>query len=389
MLDILAWCLFAAGAFGCGYLWYACHALERFLVRPPPLAPHRVPVTVLKPLSGEDPALHENLRSFCRQDYPVFQVVFGVAAASDPAASAAKAVIAEIPSLDATLVVESARHGANLKIANLQNMLPSARHDLLVIADSDMRVEPDYLATVTAPFNQPRDSRRPVGLVTCLYRGLSSGGLWSDLACMHINHGFLPQAVVAASLGLGAGCFGATIVITRRTLEAVGLGALANKLADDHALGRAVRRIGFSVELSSYLVDDIVAEPSLAALYRHELRWARTIRLVARLGFVGSIVTYPVPLVLIGAVLGGAPRAVGLTMLLLALLVRAATARRIDRALGLDHPPFWLLLVRDLLSFGVFIASFFGRKIAWRDHKFRVGPDGELTEIEASSAPSL
>ncbi|HEY3920465.1 MAG TPA: bacteriohopanetetrol glucosamine biosynthesis glycosyltransferase HpnI [Stellaceae bacterium] len=365
--------LIGASAVGCAYLWYACNAVAKFAKRAPPRAATQPPVSVLKPLRGEDPALAANLRSFLRQDYGDFQVVFGVAEANDPALAVIRRMRAEFPSADIALMTGQAQ-GTNLKIANLRNMLPAARHDLLVLADSDMRVGPDYLATVTAPLV----SRGAVGLVTCLYRAISAGGLWSDLACLHINHGFLPQAVVGDALGRGSGCFGATMALDRATLAAAGgLEALADQLADDHALGRAVHRLGREVELSPFLVNDIVAEDDIRGLFLHELRWARTIRLVAPAGFAGSIVTFPVPLALLALCLGGAPVAAA-AMTVAALAVRGLTGRRIDRALRLEAAPLWLLPLRDLLSFVVFIASFLGRSVAWRDRRFRIGPEGQL-----------
>ena len=381
MLGYLAWLLIGASAIGCGYLWYACNAVEKFAKRARPRADSQPPISVLKPLRGEDPALADNLRSFVRQDYPTFQLVFGVAEASDPAVAAVKRLIGEFPAADIALVTDPRQESTNLKIANLRNMLPSVRHDLLVLADSDMRVGPDYLAAVTAPLAR----RGAVGLVTCLYRAISAGGLWSDLASLHINHGFLPQAVVGEAVGQGAGCFGATMALDRSTLAAAGgFEALADQLADDHALGQAVRRLGRKVELSPYVVDDVVAEADFISLFRHELRWARTIRLVAAAGFIGSVVTFPIPLALLALATGGAPAA-GAGMLVLALLSRALTARRIDRALRLKAAPLWLLPVRDLLSFAVFIASFWGRSVAWRDRRFRIGPGGQLIIVPEKS----
>ena len=368
-----AWLLMAASALGCLYLAYACRAVRRFAERPRPRAAARPPVSLLKPLHGQDRELAENLRSFCRQDYPGLQIVFGVQHAEDAALPVVRRLAEEFPAIDLALVVEAGRRGGNLKVANLQNMLPKARHDLLVIADSDMRVAPNYLAEVTAPFADPA-----IGLVTCLYRGISSGGFWSDLACLHVNHSFLPQAVVGEAVGAGAGCFGATIALKRATLEKIGgFAAFADELADDHALGAAVRRAGLRVELSPHLVDDVIAEPSLGAMFRHELRWARTIRLIAPLGFLGSIVTYPLPLALLVTALGVLPVAAP-TLLAAAFCSRYATIRLTDRALLLPPTPFWLVPIRDVLSFGVFIASFFVRTVAWRGHKFRIGPDGRL-----------
>ena len=365
--------LLAGSSVGCLYLIYAGFAVRHFTTRRPPPTVESLPVSVLKPLCGEDPELYANLASFCRQAYPRWQIVFGVQDADDPAIGVVRRLMVEYPSADLALVVESGRRDGNLKVANLQNMLPAARHELIVIADSDMRVAPDYLAAVTAPL-----ADRAVGLVTCLYRGVPAGGTWSMLASLHINHGFLPQAVVAATVGAGAGCFGATVALRRDTLEAVGgLAAIADVLADDHALGAAVRRLGRKVVLSPYIVDNIIAEPTLGALFRHELRWARTIRAVAPVGFVGTVITQPMVLAAAALALGVWPISTA-AMLAVALLSRAAMVRLVDRALRLPATPLWLLPVRDLLSFAVFAASFFIRTVAWRDHTFRIGPRGRL-----------
>ncbi|HEX3973804.1 MAG TPA: bacteriohopanetetrol glucosamine biosynthesis glycosyltransferase HpnI [Stellaceae bacterium] len=381
ILGYLAWLLIAGSSVGCLYLLYACNAVAKFAQAPLPRAAMQPAVTIMKPLRGEDPALAENLRSFLRQDYPVFQLVCGVAEVSDPAAVVVRQLIDEFAQADITLVVDPTQRGTNLKVANLRNMLPAVKHDLLVLADSDMRVPPDYLAAVTAPLVEDGTT----GLVTCLYRAISAGGLWSDLAGLHINHGFLPQAVVGEALGQGAGCFGATMAFSRATLAAVGgFEALADMLADDHALGQAVRKLGKQVTLSPCVVDDIVAEDSFLGLFRHELRWARTIRLVAAAGFAGSVVTYPVPLALLALCVGGAPIPAAV-MLVLALLGRGYSVWRIDRSLRLKAAPLWLLPARDLLSFGVFIASFFGRSVAWRDRRFRIGPEGQLVIIPEKS----
>jgi ceramide glucosyltransferase len=381
ILGYLVWLILAGSAVGCLYLLYACNAVAKFARMSMPRAGTQPGVSILKPLRGEDAALAENLRSFLRQDYPVFQLVCGVADAGDPAATVVRQLIAEFPDADIALVIDATQRGTNLKVANLRNMLPAAKHDLLVLADSDMRVGAGYLAAVTAPLIA--DST--VGLVTCLYRAISAGGLWSDLASLHINYGFLPQAVVGESLGKGAGCFGATMAFDRATLAATGgFEALADMLADDHALGQAVRRLGKQVMLSPHIVDDIVAEDSFLGLFRHELRWARTIRLVAAAGFAGSVVTYPLPLALLALCLGAAPIPAAM-MLVLALLVRGISARRIDRALRLKAAPLWLLPVRDLLSFGVFLASFLGRSVAWRDRRFRIGPEGQLVIVPEKS----
>lgn len=374
ILTALAWLLCAASAIGSFYLVGAAIAVRRFAARaqqlPPPPAQA---VSILKPLYGEDAELYENLVSFCRQEYPVWQVVFGVQDPDDAAIPVVRRLIEAHPAADLVLVIDSRRHGGNLKVGNLQNMLPKASHDVIVIADSDMRVRPDYLAEVTAPLTD-----RTIGLVTCLYRGVSAGGFWSRLACLNINHGFLPQALVAAALGERNGCFGATIALRRDTLEAAGgFAAIAESLADDHALGAAVRRLGRKVALSPHVLDTVVAEPSLAALFRHELRWSRTIRAIAPAGFMGSVLTQPMALALGALGLDVMPLTAA-AMLALALGCRAVMVRMVDRAMRLPRTPLWLMPVRDLLSFVVFVASFLSRTVAWRDRTFRVGRDGQL-----------
>jgi ceramide glucosyltransferase len=365
--------LLAGSVAGCAYLIYAGVATRRFAGRAPEGPADSPAVSILKPLCGEDPDLYENLASFCRQDYPRWQVVFGVQDPRDPAIAVVRRLMAAFPTADLALVVESGRGRGNLKVANLLNMLPAARHDIIVVADSDMRVAPDYLAAITAPLLHAE-----VGLVTCLYRGVEADGTWSKLATLHINHGFVPQALVAESLGAQSGCFGATLALRRDTLAAIGgFAAVADALADDHALGAAVRQRGLRVVLSPYIVDNLMAEPSLAALFRHELRWARTIRAVAPAGFLGSVVTQPMVLALAALALGAWPLA-GFAALGGTLLCRAAMVRMVDRALKLPPTLLWLVPFRDLLSFAVFVASFFTRTVAWRDRTFRIGRKGRL-----------
>lgn len=375
-LNILSLIFLAGSCCGIVYLGFASLAVRRFVRRPAFPGASRPPVSVLKPLCGEDPGLYENLRSFCTQEYGTFQLVFGVRDPDDAAIPVVRRLMAEFPTADLALVVDSRRRGGNLKVANLQNMLPAARYDTLVLADSDMRVEPHYIADVTADLGHPD---APGGnLVTCLYRGISNGGVWSDLAAGHINHGFLPMALVSRACGIKTGCFGATVALSRRTLDDIGgFTAIKDELADDHALGAAVRRLGRSVLLSPHLVDNVLAERCFGDLFRHELRWARTIRLLAPVGYAVSIVTQPAMLAL-AAVATGAHTELSLGFLAGTLVWRGVTVRDMDRALGLPPTPLWRLPVRDMLSFAVFVASFFTRTVAWRDSTFRVGPNGQL-----------
>src|SRR5580700_7375556 len=347
-----------------GYLIGAAVAVLRFAQRRLPAVPDGPGVAVLKPLHGDEPGLYENLRAFAEQDYPVLQLVMGVNDPGDGALAAARALMCDLPSRDISLVIDARARGSNKKVANLENMFEAARHDLLVLADSDMRVDRNYLGAVTAPLHDPQ-----TGVVTCLYKGVSTGGIWSDFGAMHINFGFLPSALVAESLGLGGGCFGATISLRRETLARIGGVA---RLRDE------VRAVGLAVVLSPYIVEARVTENGLADLWRHELRWARTVRAVAPVGFAGSVLAHPVAV----AALAAATAGFALTpciFLVISCVLRWATARVIAAALGLPPAKPWLLPLRDALSFAVFVASFFGRTVFWRDRVFHVEASGRMT----------
>ena len=367
-----------------GYLAAATLAAWRFSRRSS-VAPggagsgHR-PVSVLKPLCGAEPGLYENLRSFVDQDYPAVQIVLGVRDPGDGALPIARALIRDRRRRDIALVVNSRVAGSNLKVANLENMLPASRHDWIVLADSDMRVTRDYLSVVTAPLARPE-----TGLVTCLYKGVASGGLWSQLAAMQINFSFLPGAMVGDVIKVGNGCFGATIALRRDVLDRIGgFARLRDELADDHRLGEAVRGLGLEAVLSPYIVDNRVTETSLAQLWRHELRWARTTRMMAPAGFAGSITTHTVMITALAAALfGSGPAAWGAVGA--SLLLRWASAAAMARWLDLPRSSLWLLPLRDALSFAVFLGSFCGRSIRWRERLLRVEPDGQM-RIEGDQA---
>lgn len=363
------------------YLAGTAVAAIRFARRATPTGAERPPVSLLKPLHGAEPDLYENLRSFAEQDYPVVQVVLGVNDAKDGALPVARALVRDLTDRDIALVVDPRVRGGNQKVANLENMLGAARHEILVLADSDMRVGRHYLAAVTAPLHDPQ-----IGIVTCLYQGVATAGVWSELGALHINFGFLPSALVAAALGIDRGCFGATIAMRRETLSQIGgFIRVRGELADDQRLGQAVRAQGLAVVLSRYLVEALVWEPSFAGLWRHELRWARTVRTITPAGFAGSVLTHAATISAIGAAATG----FGLTpclFLVISLMLRWASAWVTARALGFATTKLWLLPVRDGLSFAVFVASFFGRTVFWRDQLFRVGPTGQMT-IEGDKAP--
>ncbi len=297
----------AAGALGAaaiGYAAFAALCVRRYARQDrgaPAFAP---PVTVLKPLYGAEPELYECLRGFFTQDYPDYQIVFGVSDPGDPARAVAERLMAEFPGRDATMVVSSRVNGRNPKISNLINMLGAARHDMLAISDADIAVGTDYLARVVAPL-----AERQVGAVTCPYTARAAHPrLAARLACMHINDWFLPSVLVARALGQVQFCMGSTMAVRRDSLAAIGgLAALRDELADDYMLGRRLVAHGYRVVLADRLVETVVSETTLSAVARHELRWARTIRGVEPAKYAASMLENTVSVAALAA-LGPAGR---------------------------------------------------------------------------------
>lgn len=358
---------------GSAYMLLAAHAVRRFARRPRAPSPGLPPVTVLKPLCGDEPGLYENLRSFCDLEAGGLQVVFGLREAGDPAAAVVRRLVAERPGRDLELVIDGRVHGANLKVSNLINLLAAARHDVLVIADSDIRVGPGYLEAAAGPL-----SEASVGLVTCAYVGRPVPGFWPRLGAMFVNHGFLPSVLVAERLGARGGCFGATLALRRDTLaEAGGFEPLRDLLADDYALGAAVRATGRRVVLAARLVETVVAETGPRALLRHELRWLRTIRAVEPWGYAGLLLTHPLPLAVL-ALLPAAGAWPAWAVLAVACACRFALVACVDRELRLPRSAPLLVLLRDLASFVLFVRAFLGRHVDWRAQSFAVGADGAL-----------
>lgn len=364
-----------------GYLAFALWRLLRFRPSAPADTGTLPAVTVLKPLCGVDAGLYENLRSFCVQDYPAFQVVFGVAHPDDPAVAVVHKLVSEFPDRDLALVIDPGVIGPNLKISNLANMYPAAKHGLLVIADSDMRVGPDYLRVLAGTFRDPQ-----VGAATCLYTGTAVGGMASAMAAAYINEWFLPSILVALAFRKPAFCFGATMAVRREALDRIGgFRRLAPVLADDYMLGKWVTDLGYQVRLAPYLVENIVLEPSFRSLLLHELRWARTIRSVEPVGYALSFVTYAIPMALL--LLAVSFSAWGAEAVVLAVLLRTALHFVARRRLQLQGPARpWLVPLRDLLCFGVWLASFGGSTVLWREHRFSVQNNGGST-LSESRAP--
>jgi ceramide glucosyltransferase len=376
----IGWSLAAIAVVGAGYTLLAAALVGRFMQSAESAAGHSPAVTILKPLHQGEPDLSRNLETFFAQDYAgAVQILFGVHDEGDPAIAVVRALQAKYPHLDTTIVVDTALYGANAKVSNLINMLPAARHDTLILSDSDIAVGHRWLSQVTSALARPG-----VGIVTCFYTGEPAKDghkLWSSLAAMSTSYTFLPNAVLGTSLGLAAPCFGSTIALKRQTLDEVGgFAAFADQLADDYEMGRAVRARGYTMAIPAMGVGHTAAENSASDLLRHELRWTRTIRMVNPVGHLGSFITHGFVFALMSAVLLDF-NTVSLTVVALTLGARLFLKRRVDGLFGTYAGPYWLLPLRDLLSFAIFVASLFGETVHWRGTHFAVEPSGAMSQV--------
>src|SRR5215813_34434 len=386
-------------ALASGLLWFADRRRQRALG-----LNYVPPATIFKPVRGADAEAYENFASFCRQDYPEYQIIFGVRHESDPGVPIIRRLIADFPERDIELVISSNELGHNAKVSNLQNMYAKAKSDVLLIADSDIRVEPDYLRRVVAPLRPqagPQDGpqsnapvgspagRPQVGMVTCLYRGTNAKTFAGLLENIGVSATFGPDVCSARALEGVKFAFGSTIAMRRELLERMGgFHALSDYLADDFLLGNYAANEGQEVVLSDCVVEHVSASDTFASMLRRQLRWARTIRVSRPRGYRWMILTYGTATSL------AATLACGFSSLALWLLAATMVARFLpvfvigvyglkDRALARY---FWLAPVRDLIAVGVWAASLVGDKIEWRGAKFRVTPSGKLAPPDSGLA---
>jgi ceramide glucosyltransferase len=325
-------------------------------------------MTILKPVAGLEPDLYENLKSCCRQDYAAFyEVVLCVRAREDCAFGVLERLAAEYPSIVRVAIGENVAMN-NPKIANLAKPGAEPRGEIVVIADSDIRVGREYLRSIAACFATER-----VGAATCLYAGMPNNSFVSRLGALQIEDVFIPSVLVALTIGKLGFCLGATMAVRRRVLQEIGgLEALGAGIADDHKLGELVSGHGYRIELCRYVVQTTVPETNLRALCSHELRWARTNFALAPAGYSFSFLIYALPLTLIYLTVSrnlawGVPLLAVVAALRLSLHYLARRALRVSRRADLK-----LIPVRDFLSLGIWFASLFGRKVRWRAQTYSV-----------------
>jgi ceramide glucosyltransferase len=360
------------------YQFLALVCLWRLFRPSPPalLAPTGPGITIFKPLKGLEPLTRECLESFLSQDYRPYQVVFGVREADNPVAALLVELQQAYPRSDLEIVICPEELGLNPKISTLRQLLPRARYDLLVIADGDVKVGPDYLAQVAAAFREPG-----VGLVSCPYRAGHPRTLGAGLEALTIAADFIPSVATAVSLEEIRFALGATMALTRQALTASGgFVPLADFLADDYQLGFRVAQTGLQVKILPYVVETNNPEMSLNAYLAHQLRWARTYRVCRPGGYLAYGITHV--LVYSLAILlttGLAPWAWGL--LAATLTIRGVVAGFSERCGLQGNLPWWafaLLPLKDLFSFGLWLASFLGSRVIWGERTYRVTPEGKL-----------
>ena len=337
-------------------------------------------VSILKPLKGTDPDIYESFRSHCLQDYPEYEIIFGVSDPDDPAVASVQQLQREFPDRSIQLVVSPDILGSNVKVSNLEQMLPTARCQYLLINDSDIRVERDYLRRVIVPLLDDEG----VGMVTCLYRGVAASTMGSQLESLGISTDFCPGVLVARQLegGLQFG-LGSTLAIRRVDLEKIGgFGSIVDFLADDYELGRRIGDLGFKVVLSDVIVETHLPAYDLRGFFAHQLRWARGVRDSRTGGYIGLVSTYGLMWGLVALI---ASRAAPWAWAVLAgtFLLRSAMALTVGQFVLEDRQflrHLWLLPIRDLIATGVWVASFTGHTVTWRGDRFEL-KNGRLIRI--------
>jgi ceramide glucosyltransferase len=337
-----------------------------------PLPDSQLPaVTILKPLKGVDPKIWESFCSHCEQDYPQFQIIFGVSDPGDTAVEIVRRLQAKYPDREIEMIVCDRILGTNIKVSNLVQMLPPARHEFLIVNDSDILVPANYLRQVMSPLAD--DS---VGLVTCLYRGIASPTLGSRLEALGISTDFIPGALTARFLerGLHFG-LGSTLAFRRSDLDAIGgFEVLLDYLADDYELGRRISATGKRIELSSATVSTFLPAYTLPEFFEHQLRWSRTIRGARRWGYAGLIFTFGLPWAIVTVLAAqGALWAWALFAMTFAARLAVGFGSAIVVLNDRQFLRYILLLpLRDLLAPLFWAASFMGNRIHWRGDLFKV-----------------
>lgn len=333
-------------------------------------------VTVLKPVCGLEKGLEENLHSVCRQDYPCYQVVLSVQDPADAAVPLLERIQEQYGRELVTVVVDEVRAGLNGKINNMLGGIKAARHDVLVISDSDVNLRPDYLRAIVSPL-----AHEDVGAVCTLFRATRADTWFEQLELLNINADFIPSVVFAHFTGASGFCLGPSIALRRSTLDAIGgFESLADYLVEDYEIGRRVWSSGERMLLVPYVIDKIVDLDSLAGWWQHQVYWDQNTRSARPVAFFATIVTRAVPFALIYAALARGFDATGTAVLAASVALRvlsgAGTVWGLRDREGLAA--IWLLPLRDVAGLVSFALAFTKRTVIWRGQKFVLTRHGRL-----------
>jgi len=352
-------------------------AVRAFFRRKPPVT-SGFSVSIIKPIKGLDANSRQNLESFCAQDYPVFQIVFALQSQEDPCLPVIRKLAADYSGLDIAIVINPDVHGPNGKVSNLINAFPVIKYDIIVIADSDVRVTADYLAKISAQF-----SAAEVGLVTSLYRGAEVASTATAIEALGFTAEMIPNVIVAERLEGLSFALGASMAVRRKALEEIGgFDALADYLADDYQLGNMIHKAGWKVALSGDFVESVMQHETLADILARQLRWCRTMRVSRPLGYLASGITHPFPAIAASFAVAGCWQTAFAAAVIL-YVIRGAILTFFSRSClkdGLLPGYLWLLPLRDALSTATWAAAFAGNSVRWRGETFILKADGKMVK---------
>jgi ceramide glucosyltransferase len=384
MLNRLLLICAIAGLVCCtGFLVLIIVAAIRFRRRPTLPASEEFPgVTLLKPLCGLEPNVEANLASFFDQDYPNFEIIFGTRDEKDPALAVVRSIQQRFPQVSVKFAYSGEPDRPNAKVCSLEKMYKLASYDYLIISDSDVHVTPSYIREVVRPMLEPN-----VGMVSCIYRGVPTGGQWSRLEALGMSVEMTSGVLVADLLAGMTFALGPTMAIRRDALDAVGgMTPLVDYCADDYVLGNEVHLSGRKVVLSDYVVDHVVMNRDFKSSMLHQLRWMKSTRFSRPSGHFGTVLTFAMPFGILGAIVGLASgnRVVAASLLGYALLNRIIMSITAGYGVVGDRRALrdcWLYPLRDLMGFFFWCGSYFGDTIDWRGERYRLVRNGKMLRV--------
>jgi ceramide glucosyltransferase len=363
----------------CGSIVYSVMqiiAANRYLAVRPPVLRTSEPVSILKPLSGLDLGLESNLRTFFEQEYAAFEILFAVRSSTDPSVSVVSKLQGEYPNVPSGLVITGEPPYPNGKVFGLDRMLSQAKNDLVVMSDSDIRVDRNLLKTIAAEFQDER-----LGVATCPYRAVSGSSVWSKLEATGMNTDFWGGALVARMLEGMRFAVGPTIAARRKAIRAIGgFDRVKDYLAEDFVIGKFAAEAGEGVILSSYVIEHHIGSATLSENIMHRLRWARSTRRSRPAGYVGQLFTMPLPLALLVCAVSPS----WWPVLAVTIVVRGISAYTVSKGVLRSQLNWFLLPIEDLMGFCFWLAGFFGNTISWRGRHYRLFADGRFEEISST-----